>query len=231
MDFKDKVVLILGGTGGIGGAIADAFEKSNAIVCRHALSGGEYGADVGNEAEIVVLVKKVVDKFGKIDILINSVGHPAHISVFEKKKWEDFLSHLNVQLKSAVIAAQSVLPIMKEAKWGRIIHVLSSYTKGNIPSSLSDYVTAKYALLGFTKALAKEVGKDNITVNALSPSFIKNDFTKNIPDKFSEILISNTPIRRLCTHEDVANAVLFLASEKAGFITGENLSVTGGNDI
>jgi NAD(P)-dependent dehydrogenase (short-subunit alcohol dehydrogenase family) len=117
---------------------------------------------------------------------------------------------------------------MKQQKKGRIINILTSYTIGSPPSSLSDYVTSKYAVLGLTKSLARELGKYNITVNAVSPGFIKNKFTKNIPEKFSEILISQTPLGRLTTTADIAKIVLFLCSDEADFITGENINLSGG---
>jgi len=102
---------------------------------------------------------------------------------------------------------------------------------GKIPGGLSDYVTAKYAMLGLTKSLAKELGKYNITVNAVSPGFIENNFTKMVPEKAKEIIIRETPVGRLAKEQDVVEAVLFLASEKSPFISGVNIQVAGGADL
>lgn len=225
---KNKNVLILGGTGSIGSTIATLLEESGATVFRHGRSG-EYSADLSDVKQIHGLINKILAKGVGIDILINSISSPAVIKSFEKKDWNDFLNHINVQLKSCIETTKLVLPHMKENKYGRIINILSTSTIGEPPASLSDYVTAKYAMLGLTKALAREFGKYNITVNAVSPSFIKNSFTNSIPDKLTEIMISQTPLNRLAVPQDVANVVLFLASELSGYMTGENLIVSGGS--
>lgn len=221
---KDKIVLILGGVGHIGSAIADLFEKNGATVCRHGLVG-DYAADVSKSEEAKKLIEGVIKKFGRIDILVNSVSAPAVIGSFDKKSWADFSGQLNVQLKSAVEAASLVLPGMKQNNFGRIINIASEYSIGEPPSSLSDYVTAKYALVGFTKALAKEVGKLGITVNAISPSLIKNEFSKNVPEKLLEILAAQSPSGKLTVAEDVAREALNLVS---GLVNGENILIVGG---
>ena len=227
-NFKNKNILILGGTGSIGSAIASAFENSGANVYRHGRSG-EYSADLSDSRQTHALMEKVFSRSGGIDVLVNSVSSPAVVQGFEKKNWDDFLKHINVQLKACVETARLVLPYMKQKRRGRIINILSTYVVGKPPASLSDYVVAKYALFGLTKALACELGKYNITVNAVSPSFVKNDFTSSIPDKLTEIIIGQTPLNRLVIPEDIASAVLFLASDSSGYITGENLVVSGGN--
>lgn len=227
-DFRNRNVLILGGTGSIGSAIASAFESCGANVYRHGRSG-EYSADLSDSKQTYMLIERVLSKSGGIDVLVNSVSSPAVVQGFEKKNWDDFLKHINVQLRSCVETTRLVLPYMKQKRRGRMINILSTYVVGEPPASLSDYVTAKYALLGLTKALARELGKYNITVNAVSPSFVKNDFTNFIPEKLTEIIISQTPLNRLVIPEDIASAVLFLASDSSNYITGENLIVSGGS--
>lgn len=227
MRFKNKIVLILGGTGHIGSAVALAFEKEGAKVCRHGHSG-KYAADLMNDGDINALVDKVLVDYKRVDIMVNAASHPVKINSFDKKTWPDFEDHFQVQLKGGFGVIQKLLPGMKANKSGRIINILTSYTIGQPPSGLSDYITAKYALLGLTKSLAKELGKYNITVNAVSPGFIKNKFTKNVPEKFAEILISQTPLGRLTTAADVARVVGFLCSDDADFITGENINLSGG---
>lgn len=229
--FKNAVVLILGGTGNIGSAISDAFEKESATVCRHGADKGEWHADLSKDGAMENLVERVVSTYGAIHVLVNATSAPILRAPCEEKTWPDYMRHLDVQLKSAVDGARCIVPIMKTAAGGRIIHILTSYTRGRVPANMSDYITAKYALWGFTKALAKEVGRFGITVNAISPSFIKNEFSSGVPEKFSELLTHETPLGRLAAPTDVARAVLFLASDDGSFITGENLGVTGGSTL
>lgn len=231
MKFANKHVLVLGGTGSIGSVIADQFVACGATVYRHGLKDGDYQADLTDESKVAAMMEAVLGKAGTIDVLVNSVSAPVEVKRFEQKTWADYQRHIDVQMKSAVQTAQAVLPGMKEQKAGRIIHILTTYADGETPSSLGDYVSAKYAMLGLTKCMAKEFGRYDITVNAVSPSFVKNNFTKEFPDKLSEIIIHQTPLKRLATGEDVAHAVLYLASEEAGFVTGENIHVTGGSHL
>lgn len=229
-NFTEKIAVILGGTGGIGGAIADAFELDGAVVLRHGRKGG-YKADLRNNGETNLLIKKILKQYGRIDILVNSVSAPVVNAPFERKRWSDFRAHLDIQLKSAVETAVRVLPIMKKNGGGRIVHILTTAIGGRTPPSVSDYITAKYALWGFTIALAKDVGKYNITVNAVSPSFVANRFSSRIPKKIHDVVIHDTPMGRLAIPDDVARAVLFLASDGAFFITGENIQISGGSAL
>ncbi|MDP1719076.1 MAG: SDR family oxidoreductase [bacterium] len=231
MNFQGKNILVLGGIGSVGGSIADAFEGAGGRVAKHGFNSGDFPADLADSSAVNRMVEKVLAEFGRVDILVNAVSAPVKIGGLEKKSWADFSRHLEVQLKGLVEVASGVLPKMKEQKWGRIINILSSYTLGVPPSSLSDYVAAKYAMLGLTKALAKELGRFQITVNGISPSFIKNNFTKEVPERLADLLVAETPLGRLAVPADVTGAVLFLASESAGFITGVNLPVSGGSSM
>ncbi len=228
MRFKNKVILILGGTGHIGSAAAAAFEREGAKVCRHGRSG-KYKADLRNEKDIDDLVSSVLADHGRVDVVVNSVSHPVKINSFDKKTWSDFKDQFLVQLGGGWEVIQRLLPGMKTNREGRIINILTSYAVGQPPSGLADYVTAKYALLGLTKALAKELGKYGITVNAVSPSLIKNAFSGGVPEKLLDLIVAQTPLGRLATAEDVAGSVLFLASDEAAYITGQNIVVAGGN--
>lgn len=230
MRFKDKIILILGGTGHIGSAISSAFEKEGAKVCRHGRLG-KYKADLKNEKDIDMLVAKVLASHKRMDIIVNAASHFAETNSIDKKTWADFNNHLQVQLKGGFRVIQKLLPGMKERKTGRIVNILTSYVVGQPPAGLADYIVAKYAVWGLTKVLAKELGKYNITVNAVSPSLIKNDFSGNVPEKFFDLTTAQTPLGRLATAKDVAGAVLFLASEDAAYITGHNIVVTGGNSM
>ncbi len=229
MRFKNKIIVVLGGTGHIGSAIASAFEKEGAKVCRHGRSG-KYKADLKNEKEVGVLAAKVLADYKRVDIMVNAASQPVEIKSFEKKIWSDFNGQLEVQLKGGLEVIRRLLPVMKASGSGRIINILTSYTVGQPPSRLTDYVAAKYAVLGLTKALAKELGRYGITVNAVSPSLIKNSFSGNVPEKLLDLIVAQTPLGRLATAEDVAGTVLFLASDEASFITGQNILLSGGLD-
>ena len=228
MRFKGKVVLVLGGTGHIGSAIALAFKKEGARVCRHGRSG-KYAADLKSVKDINALVTQALSDFKQVDILINAASHPVKINSFDKKDWSDFNDHFQVQVGGGLKVIQGVLSGMKTSGSGRIINIITSYIVGQPPSGLADYISAKYALLGLTKVLAKELGKYKITVNAVSPSLIKNSFSGDVPEKLLDLSIVQTPLNRLAVAEDVVGVVLFLASKEADYITGQNIIVAGGN--
>jgi len=222
MNLKSKTALILGGTGSIGRVIAGVFENNGITVVRHSSTK----VDVSDTNALKNFIEKTIVEHKKIDILVNSVSPKVNLDPFEQKNWDDFKLHLETQLKSAVESAKIVLPLMKQNKYGRIIHIATIYTLKEIPVRVVDYVTAKFALIGFTKALAKETKRFGITVNAVSPSFIKNKFNEKLPDKIVEIIGKESPTGKLITEEDVAKKVLYLVSSEADNITGENLSVT-----
>lgn len=227
--FKDQVVLILGGTGAIGSAIAVTFRREEAGVFQHG-ELGEYAADVAKEG-IKQIIERVLGEAGHIDILINALSAAAKIGSIETKNWSAFQEQFNVQLKAAVEAAEILTPLMKQKKEGKVINILTSYVVGDPPASLADYVTAKYAMLGFTKALAKELNRWNIAVSAISSDIIKNKFSGSVPEKYFEIAASKTSTGRLTTEEDVAKAALFVASKKTGDVTGKNFVISGGEIV
>lgn len=221
-------MLILGGTGEIGYSIADHLEQEGAIAIRHGRNG-PYAWDIEKEKDASVFVEKIIKDFGTIDGVVNSLSCPIRIGNFEKKSWQDFLGHLNVQLKAAVEIEGNVIAHMKKQKKGKIVHVITSYAIAVPPSGISEYITAKYAMWGLTKALAKELGRYHITVNAVSPGFIKNKFSSVAPEKLIDIITAETPLGCLTTEKDVAQAVLFLLSDNADHITGENINLSGGH--
>lgn len=223
-----KVILILGGTGEIGSSIAAHLEQEGALAIRHGRSG-PHAWDVEKEEDAGVFVEKIIKDFGKIDGVVNSLSCPIRIGNFEKKIWQDFLGHLNVQLKAAVEIEGRVIVHMKKQQKGKIVHVITSYAISAPPPGISEYITAKYAMWGLTKALARELGRYHITVNAVSPGFIKNKFSSMVPEKLIEIITAETPLGSLTTEADVARAVLFLLSDDADHITGENINLSGGH--
>ena len=228
-EIKNKIVLILGGTGAIGSAIAAALRREGAVVFQHGIEG-QYAADVRKDG-VRKLIEKVLAEAGRVDILINALSAPAKIGPVENKNWEAFQEQFNVQLKAAVEAALILVPLMKQKKDGKIINILTSYVEGEPPASLADYVTAKYAMLGFTKALAKELSRWSIAVNAVSPDIIKNKFSRSVPEKYFEIAAAQTSTGRLTVEEDVAKAVLLAVSKKAAEASGRNFVISGGKII
>ena len=223
-----KVVLILGGTGEIGSSIAQHLEKEGAVAIRQGRSGA-YAFDVEQEGDAGTFVDKIIKEFGTLDAVVNSLSHSIRIGSFEKKTWPDFLGHLNVQLKAAVEIEGKIVSYMKTKSKGKIVHVITSYAIAAPPPSISEYITAKYAMLGLTKAMARELGRYHITVNAVSPGFIKNKFSSGVPEKLIEIITAETPLGSLTTEADVARAVVFLLSDDGDHITGENINLSGGH--
>lgn len=195
-----KVVLILGGTGGIGSAISDVLEKAGAEVCRHGMEG-EFAADVREEKNTKALIEKIIEKFGRIDIIINSLTSPIKLARLEEKSWSDFLDQFNVQLKAMVDILKYAVPQMKKQGGGKFINIISSVVDGIPPKMYADYITSKYAMLGLSKCVAEELKRYNIETKWLSPGFVKTDLTKVFPEKIAEII----PVQ---TKEEVAEEIL-----------------------
>ncbi len=231
IDFESKKVLVLGGDGDIGSEVVSQFERSGAEVFSHSRSQQPYAADVRDSGQLSQLMDTVLSQSDGIDILVNALSAPLKIGPIGSKIWSDFEAQMNVQLKAAVEVLPQLLPSMKEKRYGRIINVLTTYAENETPSYVADYVAAKYALLGLTRCMAKELGRFGITVNAVSPGLVSNDFSSVFPEKLTEVVVHGTPLGRTTRPIDVANAVLFLASDEAEFITGENMHVTGGSHL
>lgn len=225
-NLQNEVILILGGMGGIGAATADLLEKEGARVIRHGLVG-EYAADVTDSRQTSQLIENILGKFGKVDVVVNSLTAPLKIGGIEKKTWNDFQTHFNIQLKAAVETANILVPKMKAAKSGQFINILSSVVTAVPRAIYPDYVTAKYALLGFSKALNEEMKTHGIFVNCVSPDFIKTDLTKDLPEKLPEIVASQNESGRLTVPEDVAKAVSdLIKNPEPG---GKNVIIIGGS--
>jgi 3-oxoacyl-[acyl-carrier protein] reductase len=169
---------------------------------------------------------KVMEKFGRIDVLVNNAGITKD-GLAVRMKREDWDRVLQINLYGAFFACQQALPVMMKQRYGRIVNIASVVGEsGN--AGQANYVTSKAGLIGLTKALAQEMAAREITVNAVAPGFIDTDMTAVLSDELREKLLAQVPLRRLGRPEEIAAAVRFLASDEAGYITGHVLNVNGG---
>ena len=230
-----KTVLINGGSRGIGAAIVKAFSKKGyQVFFTYAKSeesarmlANETGAtailaDSRNESEI----KNAVSVAGEVDILVNNaaVSSFSLLTDLSSSEWEDLVS---LNMTAPFLYCREALPHMIRNKWGRIINIVSMWGETGA-SCEAAYSATKAGLIGLTKALAKEVGPSFVTVNAVSPGLIDTEMNARLSPEDRSALIEETPLSRIGRAEDVANAVLFLASDESSFITGDVLRVNGG---
>lgn len=243
MDFKGKTALTTGSTRGIGKAIAVEFAKRGAdiIVTGRDKTVAEtiaksievefgvkaYGVSLDLSGDISSSLEEILNlSNGKIDILVNNAGITKD-ALFIRMKQEDWDAVINTNLTGTFKITQAIVKNMIKQRYGRIINISSIIGFiGNIGQV--NYSTTKAGLVGFTKSLAKEVASRNITVNAVAPGFIETDMTEVLPADIKENYLKQIPLGRFGKPEDVANVVLFLASDLASYITGEVIHVNGG---
>jgi 3-oxoacyl-[acyl-carrier protein] reductase len=237
--FEGKVVLVTGASRGIGKAIASQLKALGATVLGTATS--ENGAEniseylgagnglvlnVTDNDSIAALFVAIKENHGGIDILVNNAG-VTRDNLFMRMKDDEWQDIIDTNLSSVFKISKAVIRSMMKKRNGRIINIGSVVgTMGN--AGQVNYATAKAGLLGFTKSLAREVASRGITVNTVSPGFIDTDMTKTLSDEQKEGIFSQVPANRLGKPEEIANAVVFLASDGAAYITGETLHVNGG---
>ena len=240
---KDKVAVVTGASQGIGRdtalALAEAGakvvvaarneEKLAALVNDIASAGGEAFAikmDVADAEHVKAGFKQVIERFGRLDVLVNNAAITRDGLAMRMKK-EDWETVLQTNLTGAHLCIQQALPTMMKARAGRIINISSVVAQsGN--AGQANYVAAKAGLIGLTKAVAIEIASRGITVNAVAPGFIETPMTDVLPDKVKEELRTRIPLGRMGSPRDVASAIVFLASDEAGYITGHVLNVNGG---
>jgi 3-oxoacyl-[acyl-carrier protein] reductase len=243
--FKDKVVLVTGGSRGIGRACAVAFAKAGASTVVISYAGNEAAAqeavgliqaagakaealkfDVSDTAACASNVEQLVKTHGRLDVLVNNAGVAVDGLVMRVKD-EDWDKQMDTNLKGAFALIRAASRPMMKQRSGAIVNLTSIVGEsGN--GGQAAYSASKAGLIGLTKSVAKELASRNIRVNAVSPGFIGTDMTAHLSDELRQKMVETIPLARLGSPEEVANAVVFLASDSAAYITGEVLKVNGG---
>ena len=240
MQFENKVVMVTGGAAGIGRVTAENFAKEGAkvAICDVNTEAGEATAkalgpeasftqvDVANSASVSEWVDAVMDQHGQIDVLVNNAGITRDGLIMRMKE-EDWDAVISVNLKSAFNCIKAISKIMVKQRSGRIINLASVVGVMGNPGQ-ANYVASKAGMIGLTKTVAKELGSRGVTVNAVAPGFIETDMTAVLSEKAREAMLSIIPLQRAGTPQDVAESITFLASDRAAYITGQVIHVTGG---
>ncbi|MGA8271094.1 MAG: 3-oxoacyl-[acyl-carrier-protein] reductase [Candidatus Sulfotelmatobacter sp.] len=243
MSLSGRVALVTGASQGIGRACALRLatagaalavtarnqEKLNELVNEITATGGTalaFALDVTDEEQIKSAIKAAVAHFGKIDILVNNAGITRDQLIMRMKR-ADWDAVLQTNLTSAYLCTQQVSSSMLKQRWGRIINVTSVFGQMG-QAGQANYSASKAGLIGLTMAVARELGSRNITCNAVAPGFIETAMTEVLGEEFKQVAAKQIPLGRVGSPADVANAVAFLASDEASYITGHVLSVNGG---
>ena len=241
INLQGEVALVTGASRGIGAAIADTLARAGAKVIGTATSESGAAAigermaglggvgrvlDVGSCASVDALVDAVAKEFGPISVLVNNAGITRD-NLLMRMKDEDWDAILNTNLSSIFRTSKATMRGMMKARHGRIISIASVIgVMGN--AGQANYAAAKAGIIGFSKSLAKEIGSRGVTVNVIAPGFIETDMTRALPEDNKKAMMDAIALGRFGTPEDIANAVLFLASPMGAYITGETLHVNGG---
>jgi len=244
-----KVALIIGASGGIGFATSKKLAKSGFRMALHYNSNKRkitdlvtllnkdkvdvlsFKADLNNSDEIKLLIDDVINRFGKIDVLVNCSTPKLPNLAIEELDYSEFEKHLNLNLKSNFLLVKNLIPNFKSNKGGRIIFLSSQVTDNIPPQGWSFYVTAKSALNGLMRSLAIELAKYSVNVNAVSPGMTQTDLIDGIPEKAKMLLKAKIPLSRLAAPEDIADAIDFLSSDGSKYITGETIRINGGQSM
>ena len=243
MRLKDKVAIITGSARGLGQATALKFaaEGARVVVCdlerqavddvvaQIAATGGRaigFTVNVTDKPSIAAMVKGVIDQYGRIDVLVNNAGI-VDDAMFRKMTDEQFERVIDINLKGTYNCTKAVVDIMLEQQSGVIPNASSIVgLYGNFGQT--NYVASKAGVIGMTRTWARELGRYKIRVNAVAPGYVATEILKSMPQPILDTMVQHTPLGRIGTTEDIANAYLWLASDQASFVTGHCLSVDGG---
>jgi 3-oxoacyl-[acyl-carrier protein] reductase len=243
-DNKPRIALVTGASRGLGKAIALKLAESGAHIAVNYISreteakevadaiaakGSEallVKADIRDSEQVKNMVKQVTDKWDRIDILVNNAGitKDGLILRMPDETWDSVIS---TNLRGAFLCSKFALRSMASQGWGRIINIASLAGVLGNPGQ-TNYAASKGGLIAFTKSLAKELGSRNITVNAIAPGFISTDMTDKLTDEQKKAIFAMVPLQRFGTAQDVADLAAFLASDRAGYITGQVINIDGG---
>ena len=240
---SERIALVTGATRGIGRAMALELAKQGATVIGTATSAegaaaidaylAEAGAkgkgvqlNVTDDAQTDALLAQIAKDFGDITILVNNAGITRD-QLLMRMKDEEWDAIMQTNLRPVFRISRALMRGMMKARWGRIINIASVVGASGSPGQ-TNYAAAKAGMMGFARSLAREVGSRNITVNCVAPGFIDTDMTKGLADEYKQQLLAQIPLGRLGDAQDIADAVAFLASDKAAYISGQTLHVNGG---
>jgi NAD(P)-dependent dehydrogenase (short-subunit alcohol dehydrogenase family) len=231
---EGRIALVTGGAQGIGRAIADGLEREGATVVVADLEPPEGGirADVSSEADVEAMVRETVERYGGVDILVNNAGLYASLPMrpFDQIPLEEWRQVMDVNVASMFLTCRAAVPVMRGRGGGKIVNISSGTPFRGVPFLLH-YVTSKGAIVAFTRALAKELGKDSIHVNCVAPGFTMTDGVKANPEvieKLRDASVAARTLQRDQVPEDVVGAVVFLCGPGAEFITGQTMVIDGG---
>ena len=243
---RSKTVLILGASGGIGAETARLLAREGWKVILHCHSNRQKAEALQHEIEkggghAMVVAADLSDKEAiremfidirrfhpRIDGMVNATTIKFAYIKLDRLEWEDIQAHLEINIRSSFLLVQEVLPLMAEAKYGKMVFLTSQSTESTPPLELLHYVTAKSALNGFVKGLAVELAAKGVRVNLVSPGMTMTDLVADVSEKTKLLTAAKAPLKRLADPEDVAQAIAFLVSERSDYLTGETIRVNGG---
>ncbi len=239
-DLSGKKALVTGASGGIGEAVARTLHAAGAIVGLHgtrveklealAAELGErtltFPANLSDRAEVKALAAKAEADLGGVDILVNNAGITRD-GLFVRMSDADWDAVMEVNLTAAFILTRELTHPMMRRRWGRIVNITSVVGVTGNPGQ-ANYCASKAGMIGFSKSLAQEIASRSITVNCVAPGFIDSAMTGKLNDKQREAILGAIPMKRMGTGDEIASAVLFLASAEAGYVTGQTIHVNGG---
>jgi 3-oxoacyl-[acyl-carrier protein] reductase len=243
-----RVALVTGSSRGLGAEIARRLAEDGLAVAVNARRGdeqaeqvsraicdaggvaGAFAADITDEQRVAELVAAITGRFGPIDVLVLNATGPQPEARVTEVGWADHLAQLNFFVKSPVLLGRAILPQMQARRYGRIVHI-DSEVAHRPPPGRSAYATAKNAQIGLARSWARELAPFGITVNTVAPGFVPVERHADVPDEIRNAYLASVPVGRMGTPGDIAHAVSFLASDGAGFITGQRVVVDGGRSL